>query len=247
MKNLPDLSSYKAIFFDAGGTLLHPFPSVGHIYAEVARRYGSQAEAAALEALFRTAWLKRDGLNALISHSSEKVEKDWWYSLVKDVFEQTGAIEEFDLFFDELYVLFGSPEVWRLYSGVHDLLRELQRQKKILGIISNWDSRLFQLCDGLGLTGYFDFIVASAVFGAAKPSPRIFTEALRRAGVEPHEALHIGDSLEDDVRGARHVGIDAVLINRHLERHTVHGEQLTDIHVIHDLSELNLQRPLKDH
>lgn len=209
------LRDFKAVFFDAGGTLLHPYPSVGQIYAEVACRYGCKAQPEQLEVLFRRHWLKRDGLTALASHNDEKVERMWWRGLVNDIFTEAGGVSDFDAFFHELYDLFGHPDVWRLYPDVKDLLARLKKQGKKLGIISNWDSRLFKICEGLGLTGHFDFILASAVFGASKPSPKIFQEALKRAGVQPHEAVHIGDSFEDDVRGAKALGIHAILIDRH--------------------------------
>ncbi len=231
---------YKAVFFDAGGTLLHPYPSVGEIYCEVAGRYGCRTDAAKLDQLFRAAWLKRDGLSNLASHSNEKVEKTWWYSLVQDVFSQVGGVRSFEDFFEELYELFGRPEVWRLYPGVKPLLASLKQAGIKLGVISNWDSRLFQLCEGFGIAPYFDFILASAVFGAAKPSPRIFEEAVRRAGIDPAEGLHIGDSLEDDVHGARRAGLDAVLINRHPERHEAHGALLEGIPVVTDLTQIVL-------
>ena len=227
------IRSYKAVFFDAGGTLLHPFPSVGEIYRDAAARYGCFAPAQTLETLFREAWLKRDGLSSLQSHSSQKVERDWWQSLVQEVFSQVGGVGDFEAFFDELYDLFARPECWRLYPGVLDVLLELKSKKKKLGIVSNWDSRLFVICSGLGLEDYFEFILASAVFGASKPSPRIFDEALRRAGVRPQEAVHIGDSFEDDVKGARAAGLQAILIERHPQH-----RKLEDIPVIHDLKEL---------
>ena len=84
-----------------------------------------------------------------------------------------------------------------------------------MGIVSNWDSRLFHICEGLQLNQYFDFILASAVFGASKPSPKIFEEALKRSGVEAQDAVHIGDSFKDDIQGAHGAGLSAILIDRH--------------------------------
>lgn len=234
------LRRFKAVFFDAGGTLLHPFPSVGEIYREVAERYGWPCQAKELENCFRKAWLRRDGLSDLASHCDEKIEKKWWQELVREVFSQTGDIrkfKKFDIFFEELYHLFGSPEVWRVYPGTEKILKEIRGKKSFLGIISNWDSRLFHLCDGLCLSGYFNVILASAVVGSAKPGSRIFEEALKKAGIQPHEAVHIGDSFEDDVRGALKAGMEAILINRHPER-TIDYPVPAGIPVIHDLSEL---------
>lgn len=227
------IESFKAIFFDAGGTLLHPYPSVGGIYRRVAAGHGCIVDAEATEKIFRQAWLKRDGLSHLASHSSEKIEREWWRGLVHEVFETLGGFKDFEAFFIELYDTFARPECWRLYPGVLDLLAGLKKRKKRLGIISNWDSRLLILCKGLGLEEAMDFVLASAVFGASKPNPKIFEEALRRSGVEAHEAVHIGDSFEDDVKGARAVGIHAILI----ERHAGH-RKIENVATIHDLREL---------
>ena len=51
--------------------------------------------------------------------------------------------------------------------------------------------------------------------GVAKPDPAIFERALARAGVAPHEALHVGDSLREDYHGARAAGLSALLLERH--------------------------------
>lgn len=227
------LKKFKAVFFDAGGTLLHPYPSVGEIYREVAGRHGCDVAALEMEKLFRQAWLKRDGLSNLQSHSSEKIERAWWRGLVEEVFSQTQGLRDFEIFFDELYSIFADPHVWRLYPDVLEVLEKLKAENKRLAIISNWDSRLLKLCDGLGLNQYFDFILASAVFGASKPSPKIFQEALKRMNLEPNEAVHIGDSLEDDVHGAMRVGMDAILIERHANK-----REEPSVRMIHDLRSL---------
>lgn len=212
---LPKLSKIKAFFFDAGGTLFCPYPSVGEVYAEVARRHGlASADPKELEALFHATWERRDGLRSLARRSGQKKEKQWWRSLVREVFSQFGRMEDFEAFFDELYDRFAQSGVWRLFDDALPLLQELKTRGKILGIVSNWDSRLFGLCEGLGLGPYLDFILASGVVGFAKPNPKIFQEALQRARALPQEALHVGDSLEDDVLGAEQAGIRAIFLDR---------------------------------
>ncbi len=231
------LRDTEVVFFDAGGTLLHPHPSVGEIYAREAARFGSKADAPLLEKLFREVWHERDGMGGLESHSDEAKERAWWYETVQQVFSRAGGVSDFDRFFHELYDLFARPEVWRLYPGVVEVLREVRRQKKCVAIVSNWDSRLFKLCDELGLTPEVDFILASAVFGAAKPSPRIFEEALRRAEMDAARCVHVGDSLSDDIAGAGRVGIRSVLIDHHGRYVSGQSEHAPDF-VIHSLREL---------
>jgi FMN phosphatase YigB (HAD superfamily) len=66
----------------------------------------------------------------------------------------------------------------------------------------------------LKLTPFFDDIVVSTLVGASKPSREIFEIALTRAGVEPSQALHVGDSLHDDYHGAKSAGLAALLVDR---------------------------------
>jgi len=105
-------------------------------------------------------------------------------------------------------------------------------------MVSNWDSRLLKLCEGLGIDRYFDFKVISAVFGAAKPDPKIFQEALRQADVRADEAVHVGDSLEDDVRGAHLVGIKTLWLDRSNRHGTLTRDHQDFVNVIRDLREL---------
>lgn len=228
------LTSHKLISFDAGGTLFRPYPSVGAIYAEVALRYGCRADEAAIEARFRDLWAHKDSMHSGHSHLTEKIEKEWWKHLVRDVFAVFDPIDEFDAFFDELYHRFAGPDSWQLFPETLEVLEELRRRGARLCIISNWDSRLLKLCEGLGIHDYFEFILISAVFGASKPNAPIFAEACRLAAVEPHEVIHIGDSLEDDIHGASRSGMQAVLIDRHGRQ----GAPSDGFHCVGDLREL---------
>ena len=65
-----------------------------------------------------------------------------------------------------------------------------------------------------GLAGLLDGVVSSAVAGAAKPDRRLFEAALELVAVPAEEALHVGDRLENDVQGARALGMRAALIAR---------------------------------
>lgn len=228
------LHQYKLISFDAGGTLFRPYPSVGAIYKEVAAEYGCHAEEDAIEQRFKELWAHKDSMHSHDSHLNEKVEKLWWKHLVSEVFSVFDPIDDFDEFFDVLYERFAGPSSWRLFPETIEVLDTLKKRDMKLCIISNWDSRLLKLCEGLGIHQYFDFILISAVFGTSKPNAPIFEEACRRGSVAPHEVIHIGDSLEDDVHGASKSGIAPVLIDRH-ERTS---EQPADYHRISCLTQL---------
>lgn len=228
----------RAILLDAGGTLFRPFPSVGHYYSSVAAKHGCRVSEKEVEAAFRRVWSEHDGIGDLRSQSDEKIEKEFWRKIVTAVFKNFKGLKAFDPFFDELHDLFAEPGVWKLYPEVEEVLRSLKEQKFILGMVSNWDSRLLKLCAGLGIDPYFDFKVISAVFGAAKPNPKIFAEALRKADVPAGAVIHVGDSLEDDVRGAHLAGIKAIWLDRSDRHRTLTQDHQDLVTVIRDLREL---------
>jgi putative hydrolase of the HAD superfamily len=93
-------------------------------------------------------------------------------------------------------------------------LAELRERGHILVVASNWDC---SLPDWLGPTGLLELVhgvVTSADAGAAKPDPAVFHRALELAGADGAGAVHVGDSLENDVAGARAAGIRAILVRR---------------------------------
>jgi putative hydrolase of the HAD superfamily len=83
-----------------------------------------------------------------------------------------------------------------------------------LVVASNWDVSLPDVLRRVGLLDRLDGVVTSAEVGARKPDRRVFEEALRRAGVGPDDAIHVGDSPLEDVTGARSAGVRAVLLAR---------------------------------
>lgn len=95
------------------------------------------------------------------------------------------------------------------YPDAVPALRAL-RERHTLGVVSNGNS----YPERCGLAGLFHFCVFSQDHAVEKPDPRLFEIALRRAGCRANEAIHVGDSLEADVRGAQAAGITAVWLNR---------------------------------
>ena len=131
-----------------------------------------------------------------------------------NVFYRVGMFEAFDEFFEEVFAVFERPDSWRLFPETLDVVTTLKAQGFELGIISNFDSRLFSVLRGLGIADLFDTITISSLAHAAKPSARIFQQALDKHAVDPSEALHVGDSERDDVKGAQNVGLTGVLLAR---------------------------------
>jgi putative hydrolase of the HAD superfamily len=100
------------------------------------------------------------------------------------------------------------------YPDVLPALAELRGRGLTLVVASNWDCSLPDWLRPPGILELVHGVVTSAEVGAAKPSPRVFQRALAVAGVEPSEALHAGDRLDNDVQGAAAAGVRAVLVHR---------------------------------
>ncbi len=96
-------------------------------------------------------------------------------------------------------------------------------------VVSNWDVSLADVLERVGLAPLVDGVVTSAAVGAAKPAPAIFDHALALAGVGAEHALHVGDSLDEDVRGALACGIRAVLVSRGTDAVTAVAGEVTTI------------------
>jgi putative hydrolase of the HAD superfamily len=100
------------------------------------------------------------------------------------------------------------------YPDAVPALTGLRARGLRLAAVSNWDCSLGAVLERCGLGGLLDGVVSSAEAGAPKPDPAIFALALERLGCEPAEALHVGDTREEDVTGARAAGIRALLLDR---------------------------------
>jgi len=117
------------------------------------------------------------------------------------------------------------------YPDALPALGDLRAAGHRLFIVSNWDCSLPDWLAASGLIDVVDGVVTSADVGAAKPDPRVFERALAVAGVNAAGAVHVGDSIDNDVNGARAAGIRAVLVLRA-------GAPLDGVEAVRSLAEL---------
>jgi len=212
-------SRIQVVFFDAADTLFHIQGSVSEIYLQHAERHGFRKTPDSLSAI-KSAFARsfHDAPPPVFAATEpaaiKQSERLWWFDIVHNVFYRVGMFEGFDEFFEEVFARFGEADSWRLFPDTLDVLKTLKDQGYELGIISNFDSRLFPVLRGLGIADFFDTITISSLAHAAKPSARIFEQALEKHAVDPEEALHVGDSERDDVKGAVAVGLTGVLLAR---------------------------------
>lgn len=206
-------NSIKVIFFDAAGTLIHLVEPVGRTYARIAKGLGETSSEEVFEESFFEAWKKMPA-RVLNPNTREEDDKLWWRDLVFKMLSQMEITLNQVVFFDEVYRYFAKPEAWKLFEEVDIVLESLQREGFRLGVISNFDSRLFHLLDSYNVSHRMERIIVSSQVGMEKPQPEIFHYALQAFGIEAGEALHVGDHAQEDYAGARAAGLQAFLVQR---------------------------------
>ncbi len=229
----------RAYFFDAGHTLLHTVPSVGEVYAREAVALGARVTAEEINAVYPGVFEEiapRHTAAGVGRAANDEQDAALWRAITGEVHRRVPGLRAVDAlaWWERLHEAFGRSDHWTYYPDVVPTLKELRRRGVKVGVISNWSTRLRVISRELGLEELVDFVLISAEFGAGKPDPRIFEAALDRAGVDPEDSLHAGDSVHDDVIGARGVGIRPVFVwRRSGDPHPAEGAE-----VVRDLREL---------
>ena len=142
-------------------------------------------------------------------------------------------------------VLLGALRFHAFAEAREALLAARRRGVRIV-VVSNWDVSLGEVLEDAGLAPLLDAVITSAAVGAAKPAPEIFGHALAVAGVAAASAVHVGDSVSEDVAGARACGITPVLVRRAGEDRTRSGSPPpvpAGVAVISDLAGLDALWP----
>lgn len=203
MKRCADM---RAVTFDVGGTLIEAWPSVGHVYADVAARHGvSNVSPEELNRRFEATF-------RACKPSPQTASE--WASVVDETFEGLTAEPPSRTFFSELYERFAEASVWQVYDDVWPTLEALAARGTRRGVVSNWDERLRPLLGKLRLSQHFGAVAISCELGCRKPSPEIFGRASAKLGVPAQAILHVGDSAEEDFAGAQAAGFSALLLDR---------------------------------
>lgn len=216
---MPSLDLPKVIYLDAFGTLFGVSSSVGEIYSNLARKAQVNTEAQAVNRAFYQSFAAAERLafSGAAAMAIPALEYRWWKAIVADTFERVGVLEkfaDFDTFYAGLYAYFETAAPWQIYADTLPALIRWQTMDIELGVISNFDSRLYRVLSVLGLAAYFQSVTISTEVGAAKPSPEIFAAALAKHRCPAERAWHVGDSQAEDYIGAQAAGMRAILIAR---------------------------------
>lgn len=209
----------KVIFLDAVGTLFGVRGHVGQVYATIAQEFGVSVDPNALNRAFLHSFRSAPSMAfpGVAPRDIPQREYEWWQAVTLYTFQQAGVLEQFrdfSSFFAQLYKHFATPQPWLIYPDVLPALKQWRSQGISLGIISNFDSRLYPLLDALSLTLFFSSVTISTEVGAAKPNAKIFFTALQKHSCTPECAWYVGDSKEEDYWGAKAAGLRSLLIQR---------------------------------
>jgi HAD superfamily hydrolase (TIGR01549 family) len=189
----------RAVLLDALGTLVELEPPWYHLAAEL----GIDADERLVRAVRAEMRYYRD-------HSHEGRDAD----SLADLRARSAAVVSAELGREVSAQQLMNAIRFRAFGDARPALTELRGIGVRLVCVSNWDFALPEVLARCGLGSELDGVVTSASVGARKPDPRIFEAALELAGCGPEEALHVGDTPEEDLDGARAAGIRALLIDR---------------------------------
>lgn len=207
----------KAVFFDFYDTLCTWGQPLIVRLQKIADRYGFEIDAARYAAARENLYAEASGsdptTHALLETMQEIIES--YYEFVKALGVQEHVEQMTWELLQSEHSLFAANAA-TLYEDTVPTLQHLRDTGLKLAIVSNWDTPLDPLTERLGIAHYFDIIVAShdARVRSAKPDPHIFNYTLAAIGVSAEDAVHVGDTYEADIIGARNVGIRPILIDR---------------------------------
>ncbi len=202
-----------AVLLDAMGTLVSFAPPAPRLRALLAERHGvhvAEAEAAAAMRA-EVAYYRREHDRAVDAASLAALRRDC-AAVVRDHLPPAAAraLDDLDAFVPTLV----DAIAFSAYPEAVAVLDALRERGHPLAVVSNWDVSLHDVLAATGLAERVDAVVVSAVLGAAKPSPAPFHAALDALGAEAAGALHVGDTVAEDVAGALAAGIRAALVVR---------------------------------
>lgn len=210
----------QAVTFDLAGTLLHPKPSVGAVYARCAKELGVECDPLRLERDFPLAFRTAD---------RTKPVKEFWHDVVVRCFGPTLPSSLRQAVFEACWSAFGRPEAWRLSTGARQALAAVRFLGLKTAVLSNADGRMRAVMDGHGLTPFFDDVFLSDETGKAKPDPAAFSGAAKSLGVPISALVHVGDSTKEDAEAARDSGATGMLLGGAAPERCLSAATLRDV------------------
>jgi putative hydrolase of the HAD superfamily len=202
------MAALKAVLFDVDFTLARPGPELGpEGYVSAGKRYGLTLDPARYEAAREAA------LVDLRRHPDLEHDDEIWFRFTERIVRGMGG--DADAAYAcavEITRGWERHENFELYADVPGALAAVRAAGLRIGLVSNSarDVQEFAAHHGLDV----DAGLSSFHHGLTKPHASIFRAVLDLLGVEPAEAVMVGDTIADDIEGARALGMDAILVDR---------------------------------
>jgi HAD superfamily hydrolase (TIGR01662 family) len=198
----------RAVLFDVDFTLARPGPELGpEGYVSAGARYGLTLDASRYEAARDAAFVD------LQRHPELDHDEEIWVRFTERIVLGMGGAEPGSYACAaEITGRWARHENFELYEDTVPVLQELRGRGVKIGLVSNSarDVREFARHHALDI----DAGISSFHHGKTKPHASIFRAVLDLLEVPPQEALMVGDSIDDDIEGARALGMQAVFIDR---------------------------------
>ncbi len=197
----------RAVVFDVDFTLARPGPDLGpEGYRRLGERYGLSLDPSRYDEARRAAFatLKR--------HPELDHDEEIWVLFTQRIIEGMGGVGETYAAALEMEGAWSHADHFELYDDALPALAELRQHGLRIGLLSNSARDLDVFVSHHALTA--DAVLTSILHGKTKPHETIFRRMLELLDVAPGEAVMVGDTLEDDIEGARAVGMQALLIDR---------------------------------
>ena len=205
----------RAIFMDAGNTLL--FPQVEKLAQELEAagfpmrpEYFHQAEREGKKKLDEVLWPQiREGR---VPRTSNHVYWQYYLAALTELLD--GPAETRAAAIERVIAGFRDIHTWsKVFPDTVPVLKKLKAAGYYLAVISNSDGSVEGELQRAGLGEYLEFVIDSSVVGVEKPHPEIFQMALERSGIKPDEAVYVGDTYPTDIGGAELAGLRGILID----------------------------------
>jgi HAD superfamily hydrolase (TIGR01549 family) len=198
----------RAVLFDVDFTLFRPGPELG---PEGYRRLGERHGLVLHPELYDRA--RADAISALQAERELVHDEEVWIAFTEAIVRGMGGESEAArVCATDMVREWERHENFTLYEDALPALDELRKRGLRIGLISNGQRDLDEFAAHHGLE--VDAIVGSRTHGRIKPDPSIFVAALGALDATAEETAMVGDSFEDDIAGARALGIRAILLDR---------------------------------
>ncbi len=192
--------------------------------AEPAKKYGINPDPQDLKKAFSKHFPTAPPLafSNVSDEERKSLEKQWWYEVVRKVYADVGMFDDFDDYFNDLFEVFRKA-AWQIFPETKNILNEIKSLGFAIIIVSNFDSRVYDVCESLSIIDHFDDFIISSEVGYAKPDIEIYNIALSRNNLNPQQCVFIGDNYLNDYAAPKSIGMQALLLNRDNEnnKHSV--------------------------